>query len=142
MEMSRLTRDGTAEPVSRDQTLRRERHDVCMYVMYCHHFQQIMNQPCMVFRQSCSRSAEWGELIFPCPRSRLIIWSRETGSAVPSRASVFILHTKAESGAYSRDSSRFPRRHPFMYTANRHRVSPEFIRSHNRVPMAFTAESP
>ena len=25
MEMSRLTRDGTAEPVSRDQTLRRER---------------------------------------------------------------------------------------------------------------------
>ena len=25
MEMSRLTRDGTAEPISRDQTLRRER---------------------------------------------------------------------------------------------------------------------
>ena len=48
---------------------------------------------------------------FPCPRSRLRIWSRETGSAVvPSRVSLIILHTKAESGAYSRDSSHFPRR--------------------------------
>ena len=36
------------------------------------------------------------------------------------------LHTQAESGAYSRDSSRFPRRRPCIYTANRHRVSPEF----------------
>ena len=29
-------------------------------------------------------------LIFPCPRSRLRIWFRETGSAVPSRGSLFI----------------------------------------------------
>ena len=29
-----------------------------------------------------------------------------------------------------------------IYTVNRHRVSPEFIRSRNCVPMAFTAESP
>ena len=29
-------------------------------------------------------------LIFPCPRSRLIIWCRETGSAVPSRVSLLI----------------------------------------------------
>ena len=27
---------------------------------------------------------------FPCPRSRLKIWSRETGSAVPSRVSLLI----------------------------------------------------
>ena len=27
---------------------------------------------------------------FPCPRSRLRIWSRETGSAVPSRVSLLI----------------------------------------------------
>ena len=27
---------------------------------------------------------------FPCPCSRLRIWSRETGSAVPSRVSLFI----------------------------------------------------
>ena len=55
-----------------------------------------------------------GKLFFPCPRSRLRIWSRETGLAVPSRVSLLILHTQAESGAYLRDSSRFPRRRPFI----------------------------
>ena len=35
--------------------------------------------------QSCTWSAEQGRNIFPCPRSRLRIWCRETGSAVPSR---------------------------------------------------------
>ena len=58
-------------------------------------------------------------MFFPCPRSRLIIWSRETGPAVPSRVSSQIVHTQvrsqAESGAYSRDSSRFPRRRLFPY---------------------------
>ena len=49
----------------------------------------------------CSWSAEQGKRIFPCPRSRLKIWSRETGSAVSSRVSLFILHIQAESGAYS-----------------------------------------
>ena len=28
--------------------------------------------------------------MFPCPRSRLRIWSRETGSAVPSRVSLLV----------------------------------------------------
>ena len=65
--------------------------------------------------QSCSWSAEQGKLIFPCPRTCLRIWSRETGSAVPSRVSLFILHTQAESGAYLRDSSRVPRRRPFIH---------------------------
>ena len=37
-----------------------------------------------------SRSAEQGKTIFPCPRSRLRIWSRETDSAVPSRVSLLI----------------------------------------------------
>ena len=31
-----------------------------------------------------------GKCIFPCPRSRLRIWSRETGSAVPSSVSLLI----------------------------------------------------
>ena len=57
-----------------------------------------------------------------CPRTRLRTWSRETGSVVPSRVSLLILHTQAESDAYSRDSSRFPRRCPFMYL-NRHTPS-------------------
>ena len=38
------------------------------------------------------------------------------------------LHAQAESGAYSRGSSRVPLRCPFSYTAICHRVSPEFIR--------------
>ena len=67
------------------------------------------------------------------PRSRLRIWSHETGSAVPSRVSLLIFHTQAESGAYSQDSSCFPRRRPLFDTANRHRASPEFIRSRNCV---------
>ena len=36
------------------------------------------------------------------------------GSTVPSRVSLLILHTQAEFGAYLRDSSRVPRRRPFM----------------------------
>ena len=64
--------------------------------------------------ESCSWSAKQGKLIFPCPRTCLRIWSRETGSAVPSRVSLLILHTQAESCAYLRDSSRVPRRRPFM----------------------------
>ena len=61
--------------------------------------------------------------------------------AVTSRVSLLILHIQAESGAYSRDSSRFPRRHPFIYTAKRYRLSPEFIESRNCVPVAFHNES-
>ena len=49
-----------------------------------------------------------GKLCFIYPRSRLRIWSRETGSAVPSRVSSPVLHTQAVSSAYSRDSCRFP----------------------------------
>ena len=47
-----------------------------------------------------SWSAEQGKLTFPCPRSRLRIWSRETGSAVvvPSRVNLVIIScTQAES---------------------------------------------
>ena len=60
--------------------------------------------------------------MFLYPRYSLRICFRETGSAVPSRVSLLILHTLAECGAYSRDSSRFPRRRPFIYL-NRHRPS-------------------
>ena len=38
----------------------------------------------------CSWSAEQGNRIFPCPCSRLRIWSRETGSANPSLVSLLI----------------------------------------------------
>ena len=79
---------------------------------------------------------------FPSSRSRLRIWFRETGLAVPSRVSLLILHTQAESGAHSRDCSRCPRRRPYIFTTTHHWVSPGFIGSRNCVPIAFGAESP
>ena len=54
--------------------------------------------------------AEQGQLIFPCPRSRLRIGSRGTDSSVSSRVSLLVLHTQVESGAYPWNSSRFLRR--------------------------------
>ena len=44
----------------------------------------------------CAWSAEPGCWNFPCPRSRLMNWSRETVSAVPSRVTPLILYTQAE----------------------------------------------
>ena len=41
------------------------------------------------------------------------------GFDFPSHVSLLMLHTPAESGTYLRDSSRFPRRRPFIYL-NRH----------------------
>ena len=79
---------------------------------------------------------------FPCPRSRLKIWFRKTGLAVPSRVSLLLLYTNAESGANSRDSSQCPQRCLYIFTTIHHRVSHDFIGSRNCVPMAFTAESP
>ena len=61
-----------------------------------------------------------------CPRSRLKIWFHETGLAVPSRVSLLILYTNAESGAYSRDSSQCPQRCPYIFTTIHHRVSHVF----------------
>ena len=55
--------------------------------MYGHHMKQeygSTRQGC----QSCSWSAEQGKSIFSCARSRLRIWSRQTGSAVPSCVSL------------------------------------------------------
>ena len=50
-----------------------------------------------------------------CPRSRLRIWYRETGSAVPSRVSLLISILQSESSsACLQNSSRVPRRRPFI----------------------------
>ena len=55
--------------------------------MYGYIYRKSMHQPGKVANLA---SAEKGKLIFSCPRSRLRIWSRETGSAVPSRLSLLI----------------------------------------------------
>ena len=79
--------------------------------------------------------------MFPCPRACLRIWSRETGSAVPSRVSLLIyilrLNLVLTYGFLPSSAAA-----SIYETAIRHRVSPEFIGSRNCVPMAYTAESP
>ena len=81
--------------------------------------------------------------MFPCPRSRLIIWSRETGSAVPSHVSLLIsilrLYLVLNYGIPPEFRGGV---HLFVSTAICHRVSPKFIGSRKCVPMTFTAKSP
>ena len=76
---------------------------VCMYVWSSHIAEYgSTGQGC----QSCSWSAE-----SPCVPENLV--SRDGFSRPVPRQSAH-LHTLAESGAYLRDSSRVPRRRPFM----------------------------
>ena len=100
---------------------------VCMYVCIFIKCMYVCMYSSMIITYSKTRinrvrlpillvwSAEQRKEMFPCPRSRLRNWSRETGSAVPSRVSLLILHTQAEYGAYLRNSSRFPRWRQFVY---------------------------
>ena len=88
-------------------------------------------------------SAEQGNECFPFPRSRLRVWSRELGSAVPSRISLLGLHTQAESGAYIRDStalSHFPLRFPLEPSCAIGLV-PSLSGHAIALPMAFTTET-
>ena len=55
--------------------------------------------------QSCAWTAEQGKLTFVCSCSRLRIWSRKTGSAVPPRVNPLIFHTQAESSIINHQSS-------------------------------------
>ena len=82
-----------------------------------------------------------GKIIFPCPRACLRIWSRETGSAVPSRVSLLIPIFRLNLVLTYGIPPEF-RGGVHLWNRHRHRVSPEFIGSRNCVPMAFTAESP
>ena len=82
----------------------------CMYVAWLSHVAEYrLNGVKLPILLVVSYTVEY---IFACPRSCLSVWSRETGSAVPSRTSLLFLHTQSKSGAYSRDSSRFPPRRP------------------------------
>ena len=117
-------------------------------VLYARHSLYLVLQHklcvCIVITYSRVQINRVGLPILPVgkPRLRLKNWSRETGSAIPSGVSVLIFHTQAESGAYSRDSSRVPWQRRFIYTVILHRVSLELIGPSDCVPMAFTAESP
>ena len=67
----------------------------------------------MIFWNSAAESAycTWYIIVY--------VWSPTTGSAVSSRVSLLILYTQAESDAYSRDSSRFPRRDAYSRDSSR-----------------------
>ena len=63
--------------------------------MYRQHFQQSMNQPGMVaYPGHCQRNSE--NIYFSLSPFAPDHWSRETGSAAPSRASLLILHAQDE----------------------------------------------
>ena len=64
---------------------------------------------------SCSWSVKQGMLFFHCPRSRLTIWSRETGSAIPSRASPLNPHSKAQSIIIYLANAETLTTHPLLY---------------------------
>ena len=82
---------------------------VCMYVCMCsHRITQSQDRSGKVANPAGGQLNR--ENCLPVSRSRLSIWFRETDSAVPSRVSLLVLRSEADDCAYSRDSSRFPRR--------------------------------
>ena len=87
--------------------------------MYGHTYSKSMDQPGKVAnpaRRPLNRENE----SFPVRVPENLV-SRD-GSAVPSRVSLLISILKAEYGAYLRDSSRVPRRHPFIYLKPRYAI--------------------
>ena len=62
--------------------------------MYGHYIQQSMDQPGKVANRGRGQLNSEENELFPV---HVRIWSHETGSAVPSRVSLLILHTQAES---------------------------------------------
>ena len=64
--------------------------------MYGNHLKQSMDQTGKVANPARGQLNR-GKCVFPCPRSRLRIWSRESGLTVSSLVSPLILQTQAES---------------------------------------------
>ena len=58
--------------------------------------QQGTDQPGKVANHARCQQLNRENELFLCPRMRLRVWSRETGSAAPSRVSLLILHRQAE----------------------------------------------
>ena len=66
--------------------------------IYGHSLKQSMDQPGKDANNPARGQLNREKYLFPCSRSRLLIWSREMSSAVQSCVSLLILHTQAESG--------------------------------------------
>ena len=111
--------------------------------MYGHTYSKSMDQPGIVSnpgRGQLNRENEYS----PVRVSRLRIWSRETGLAVPSRVSLFISILRLDLVLTYGIPPEF-RDGVHIFILDRHtpsNQSPELIGSRNCVPTAFTAESP
>ena len=86
-------------------------HMACMYVcMYGHHILQSMDQPGKVANPARGQLNRENNIpLSPCVPENLVSRDGFTRPRQPAH-----LRTQAESGAYLRDSSRVPRRRPFM----------------------------
>ena len=118
---------------------------VCMYVcMYGRIYSKsTMDQPGKAVNPAVV--TEQGKLIFPCPLSRLRIWSRETGSAVLSRVRQLMSILRLDLVLPYGIPSDFFRGGVHLFIQNHHTPSGQ-SRVHRvtqlRIPMTFTAESP
>ena len=82
--------------------------------MHGHTYSKSMDQPGKVANPACGQLSTGEMNIFLSGFAPDNLVSRDGfGSPVPRQPAY--LHTQAKSGAYSRDSSRVPRRHPFIY---------------------------
>ena len=77
-------------------------------------YSKAKDQPGKAANPARSELAEQAKLILPDPHSRLRIWSREMGSAIPSGVSLLIFILSLNLVLTLRDSSRVPRRRPFI----------------------------
>ena len=85
---------------------------VCMYLCMVITYSKSMDQPGKVANPARGQlNRENDILLSPCVPENLV--SRDEFSRPVPRQPAH-LHTQAESGAYLRDSSRVPRRRPFM----------------------------
>ena len=81
--------------------------------MYGHHIKQSMDQPGKIANNPAhgQLNRENNIPLSPCVPENLVL---RDGFSRPVPRQPAHLHTQAESGAYLRDSSRVPRRRPFM----------------------------
>ena len=109
--------------------------------MYGHTYSKSKDQPGKVANPARGQLTMENEYFPVRVRAENLVSRDGFGSPVPRQPAP--LHTQAESGAYLRESSRVPRRRPFI-CLKRHtpRVSPELIGTCSCAPMAFAAESP
>ena len=91
--------------------------------MYGYHIEQEKDQPGNKVVNPAHGQLNRENNSFPCLRSSLRIWSRETGLAVPSRVSLLIsIIIRLDPVLTYGDFSRDPRWYPFIYL-NRHTPS-------------------